>query len=142
VEQLFPYANLERLGLMTINNIDIKELENFQQSIRNLKVIKDIGIVQANSARTHRLLAILCDFFMQLRQLNLVIGYSIKRKKISISIRSEIKRYHASRIIIKITKEIGTGGGHNSMAAGIIDRHLVRKNFNFETHLINIIKNL
>ena len=79
---------------------------------------------------------------MQLRELNLVIGYSIKKRKISISIRSEIKKYNASKIAGKITENIGSGGGHTSMAAGIVDRSLVRKNFNFDKHLINIIREL
>ncbi len=142
VDKLFPYVSMEFLSLLTINNIDLQDLNKFQQSIKDLKMINDIGIVKANAVKPHQLLAIICDFFMQLRELNLVIGYSIKKRKISISIRSEIKKYNASKIAGKITENIGSGGGHTSMAAGIVDRSLVRKNFNFDKHLISIIKNL
>ncbi len=142
VDKMFPYVNMELLGFLTINNINLQDLDKFKHSIKNLKIINDIGIVQANTVKTHHLLAIICDFFMQLRELNLVIGYSIKKNKISISVRNEIKKYNASKIAGKITENIGSGGGHNSMAAGIVDLSLVRKNFNFEKHLISIIRNL
>ena len=115
-------------------------MDKFQYCIKNLEIIKDIGIVKASIVKTHQLLAIICDFFMQLRQLNLVIGYSVKKNKISISVRSEIKKYNASKIINKIVKDIGAGGGHTCMSAGIVDRSLVRKNFNFREYLINIVK--
>ncbi len=142
VSELFPFADISFLNYLTVNNIDLKDLPKFQESINELKVMGDIGIINAKDLKSQQLLAILCDFFIQLREITLVIGYYSKKSKISISVRSEKKEYNASKIVSRITRKIGAGGGHTTMAAGIVDLSLVRKNFNFENYLTDIIRKL
>ena len=91
VHELFSCADVGFLNYLTVNNIDLNDLPKFKQSINSLIVIKDIGIVNANDLKSHQMLAILCDFFLQLREIPLVIGSYIKKTKISRSIRSEKK---------------------------------------------------
>lgn len=142
VYELFCYADVSFLNYLTLNNIDLNDLPKFQESIKDLKVINDIGIVKAADLKSSQLLAVICDFFIQLREITLVIGYYPKKTKISISVRSEKREYNASKIVSRITENIGAGGGHTTMAAGLVDLRRVRKNFNFEKYLVNIVRGL
>ncbi len=142
VDKLYPFVDVKFLNFVALNIIELDDLKNFSLSIKNLKLIKDIGIVKVMKLRSGHFLGIVCDFFIQLRELTLIIGYYPKQKNISISIRSEKPEYSALKIINEITHNIGVGGGHSTMAAGVVDLNLVCKNFNFEKHLLNIIQTL
>lgn len=139
---LFPFADFDFLSFETLNVISMKDLKSFSESIRNLKQIHDMGIIHVSKLNSHHLLAILCDFFIQMRELNLIIGYCIKKKDIAISVRCDNTDYNALRIVNEITSGIGVSGGHSSFAAGMIDRSNIRKNFNFERHLFKIVRAL
>lgn len=141
VDKLYSFADIRFLNYVSLNIIELDDLKRISDSIKNLKVLKDCGIVKVKKIKSPQLLPILCDFFMQLRELNLIIGYFPKKRSISISVRNEKKEYNAQKLINEIIDNIGTGGGHSTMAAGSIDLGLVRENFNFERHLISILKN-
>ncbi|MBU1076858.1 MAG: DHH family phosphoesterase [Spirochaetes bacterium] len=140
VDRLYAFADIKFLDHVAVNILEIRDLAGFKAGIKSLKQIKDVGIFKLSSLRSGYVLGIICDFFIQLREMSLIIGYHLKRNNISISIRSENKRYDASRIITQIVGDMGVGGGHATMAAGMIDLNIVPKRFNFEKHLDKIVR--
>ncbi len=121
VFNLFDYADIFFLNYITINSINIKDLKLFKYGIKSFERVNDSAIINIKKIDSPHLLAIVCDFFIQLKEINLVIGYAKVGKKILISVRSEVKRYQADKIARLISADRGNAGGHSNMAAGIID---------------------
>ena len=66
------------------------------------------------------LLAIVCDFILALKEIDVIMGMSNDKNRIALSVRSESKNLPADKVIQEITKGLGNGGGHKTMAAGAI----------------------
>lgn len=138
----FNYADIKLVNYITLNSIGLNDLKYFNQGIKHIHVYKDIGIIQLKKIYSQQLLAIISDFFLNLREIELVIGYYITKTEIHIAIRSEAKYYNAAKLMYKLVENLGTGGGHKTMAGGIIDTTNINNKFNLQQHILKTLRSM
>lgn len=115
---LFRYADREYLQYVLNNNIEQADFVWFSTAIANLVVQNRFGMTELGEMDNPALLAIICDFLMTAREINVMLAIAQAGGRVLLSLRSENSQYAADRIVQFVTAEIGSGGGHRSMAAG------------------------
>ena len=120
--KLYGIAEMQYVNKLLRNNIQQKDLRYFSDAIELLKMFKSVGFCYLRDGCNQNLLGILGDFFLALKEVDLVLLCSENGEIINLSIRSERSDWNASRIIQKVVDGIGFGGGHGDMAGGIIQK--------------------
>lgn len=112
-----------------------EELKVYSQAIDNISIYDNVSFAYVGSECAETLIAQICDFTLQLVEVEFSVVYSLKKDGIKISIRSEKNELDAGHIVQKALKGIGSGGGHAAMAGGFIPF----KNLN-ENEAVSLIK--
>jgi nanoRNase/pAp phosphatase (c-di-AMP/oligoRNAs hydrolase) len=122
--EIYGYLNrhcdLAYLQYVLLNNIELKDLEFFKLAIERLAVAGSFGMVEMGRMNNPPLLAIICDFMLSLKELNVMLNLSWDEKRLFLSVRSENMDYPADRVIRTLLRQPGSGGGHRTMAAAIL----------------------
>ena len=71
------------------------------------------------------MIAILSDFILALIEVEVAVVFSYREDGIKLSVRSEDPKIHAGDMIHDALLGIGNGGGHASMAGGLIKKENV-----------------
>ena len=134
--KLYGIAEMQYVNKLLRNNIQEKDLKFFSDAISSLEITKSVGYCYLKDGCNQNLLGILGDFFLALREVDIVLLCAENNGGVNLSMRSERSAWNASSIIQRILKGIGFGGGHGDMAGGIIyrktgglDRELKRRLF-------------
>ncbi len=117
---LYELSNQDFLKYVLINNIELSDLKLFSRAIKNLNYEKRFGFANLQKSDNIALLAITCDFLLQIREIDLMLSVAYTNEKILLSMRSEVGAYPANIMIKTIVSGLGTGGGHKTMAAASI----------------------
>lgn len=117
---LFPHANWSLLNNMYSNTMEFDDLRAYGAAIQNIKIYDRTGFAFIPFNCTQALIAIISDFILSLDVVDVAIVYAMQTDGIRFSIRSEDKRVHAGILISHILDGLGSGGGHPSMAGGMI----------------------
>ncbi len=115
---LFRHADREYLQYVLNNNIERADFAWFSKAIANLEVQDRFGMTDLGEMDNPALLAIICDFLLTAREINVMLTLAQSGERVLLSMRSESPSHAADRIVQQITTGIGSGGGHRSMAAG------------------------
>jgi len=115
---LFKRVDHHYLQYVLNNNIERADFQHFSKAISTLAVRGNFGAADLDELDNPALLAIICDFLLTAKEINVMLTLAVSEKRLSFSLRSEDPLYAASDIAIQIAKEIGSAGGHRSMAAG------------------------
>lgn len=118
---LYKKANIEKLNKLQINTLQYDDLTAYSNSIRNIKIYGNIGFSNVGEGCPDSLLGTVCDFILALKEVDVAIVFSEKNGGIKFSIRNENDDLDAGKIINNALQDIGSGGGHKSMAGGFID---------------------
>lgn len=115
---LFRHADREYLQYVLNNNIERADFAWFSKAIANLEVRDRFGMTDLGEMDNPALLAIICDFLLTAREINVMLAVARTGGRVLLSMRSESSQHAADRIVQYVTTGIGSGGGHRSMAAG------------------------
>lgn len=102
------------------NSIEFNDLKAYGAAIENIKLYGKVGFAAIPFSCPDALIAIISDFILQLNEIDLTVIYAYRKDGIKFSIRSENPNIHAGHIIHEVLKDYGNGGGHPSMAGGLI----------------------
>lgn len=97
-----------------------EDLKVYSKAIDSIEIYDNVSFAYVGSECPETLIAQICDFTLELVEVEFSVVYSLKKDGVKISIRSERKELDAGKIVQRALKGIGNGGGHASMAGGFV----------------------
>ncbi len=117
---LFAHADWDLVSGMYCNTMEFNDLQAYGAAIQNIQIFDRTGFAYIPFNCAPALIAIISDFILSLDVVDIAIIYAMQNEGIRFSVRSEQKRIHAGNLIARVLKPYGDGGGHPSMAGGMI----------------------
>lgn len=117
---LFKHANWELVAGMYYNTMEFNDLQAYGAAIQNIQIFDRTGFAYIPFNCAPALIAIISDFILSLDVVDVAIIYALQTESIRFSVRSEVNRIHAGNLIAQVLQPYGDGGGHPSMAGGMI----------------------
>ncbi|MCX7922635.1 MAG: DHH family phosphoesterase [Clostridia bacterium] len=121
---LYKKSDIKLLNSIQFNTLTLDDLNAYANALSSMKVRKNIGFVNLGKNCSDSLLGTVCDFILSVAEIETAISFSQRDNGLRISIRNESDVLDAGRIINKALEGIGTGGGHKSMAGGLVPYHV------------------
>lgn len=119
---LFPFCDQNQLAYLEHNTIEFADLKAYGAAIDSIKIYEKVGICFIPFSCPDGLIGSVSDFILSLEEVEVSIVSSVRPDGMKFSIRSETERVHAGSLIHTALQEFGDGGGHASMAGGLIPR--------------------
>lgn len=117
---LFQYADMVLLNRVASNTLEFSDLSAYGAVFKTIQVFDRIGIAYIPFPCPDALIAMTSDFILSLENVDFVIIYAKRDNDWKFSVRSETPSMDAGEIIHEALLGIGNGGGHASMAGGMI----------------------
>lgn len=118
--RLHKQADNRQAGCLLRNNTEMKDLAHFKTAISRLVITGNYAFCYLPRGCGQNLLAILGDFFLSLKEINFTAVCAHNGDRINVSVRSEKKAWNASQVLKAALAGCGLGGGHPTMAGGLI----------------------
>ncbi len=115
---LFPKANMADIRRFQSGSLQYDELEAFIDSMKKVEVYNGVAFAFLNFNCADAFVATVSDFILSLDVVDFCVVYSRKEHGFKFSIRSELDELNAGEIAQKALEDVGSGGGHRSMAGG------------------------
>lgn len=144
--RLFKIADRELLTRLESNSMEFSDLKAYGTAIENIQVYGRIGFAYIPFNCPDGLIAMICDFILDLDEIDFSVVYSLREDGIKFSVRSALAGLDAGNIIRKAFEDIGSGGGHATMAGGFIPKGNIGGygadlEFEVQTRFIDVIGN-
>ncbi len=117
---LFPRADWDLVKAMYSNTMEFDDLRAYGAAIQNIQIFDGVGFAYIPFNCAQALIAIISDFILSLDVVTIAVIYAMQTTGIRFSIRSEKPNVHAGILISQALQDYGSGGGHPSMAGGMI----------------------
>lgn len=114
-----PADNAKIVSLYN-NSMELSDLYAYGEAIKNIKVYDNIGFANIEFECPDSLIAMVSDFILQLDVVEFAVVYASRKGGYKFSIRNENGAMDAGELIACALEGVGNGGGHASMAGGII----------------------
>lgn len=122
--EMFSYlhklSDNQKIISMYNNNMGIEDLRAYGEAIRNIRIYENVGFAKISFDCPDALIAMISDFILGLDVVELSVIYAIRNGGYKFSVRNETEIYHAGIVTQRALKDLGGGGGHFSMAGGVI----------------------
>lgn len=118
---LFPKSNNQLIRRFQSGTIQYDELESFVDSMRNIEIFNGVAFAFLNFNCADAFVATVSDFILNLDVVNFAVVYSRRENGFKFSVRSELDELNAGIIAQTALKDVGSGGGHRSMAGGFAE---------------------
>lgn len=115
---LFPKADGQLIRHFQSGEIEFNELNAFADSMRNIEIYDGVAFAFLDFTCTDAFIASISDFILNVDTVNFSVVYTRRSDGFKFSVRSEIDELNAGTIISQALKDVGSGGGHKSMAGG------------------------
>ncbi len=117
---LFSHADWGLVNHMYTNTMEFDDLRAYGAAIQNIQIFGGTGFAYIPFHCANALIAIISDFILSLDVVDIAVVYAMQKNGIRFSVRCEQDRIHAGNLISHVMAPWGSGGGHPSMAGGII----------------------
>lgn len=134
IYDLTDYGTIKKLENSVVYREDLKV---FARAIENISIYDNVSFAYVGEGCPETLIAQICDFMLELVEVEFSVVYSLKPTGIKLSIRSTNPNYNAGKIVRGALKGVGSGGGHVEMAGGFIP--FMDKRYS-ETEITNLIR--
>lgn len=125
---LFPLCDQKTLTWLERNNMEFSDLKAYGAAIENIELYDKVGLSCIPFPCPDALIAIISDFILALQEVEVAVIFSCREDGIKFSVRSEHTSIHAGHLVHEALRGYGDGGGHATMAGGMIrkeDEHLL-----------------
>jgi nanoRNase/pAp phosphatase (c-di-AMP/oligoRNAs hydrolase) len=119
--RLFFQADWEFGSGALKTSLSIKDLPSLKMVMANSKIRDSIFFSLIDTDTSQEVISILADFFLRFREIRVTVIIETEGNDRHVSVRSRDPRISAARIIREALKGLGSGGGHDYMAGGLID---------------------
>ena len=117
---LQPLADQKILALLEHSQLEFRDLKAYGAAIENIKVYGYYGFSRIPFSCPDAMVAILSDFILSLVEVQVSIIYCARKDGLKFSVRSERDDVDAGELIRRALEGVGNGGGHATMAGGLI----------------------
>jgi len=117
--KLYKFADIRFINELKGSQISRHDLDLYADAFRTVEVYDEIGFLRLESVNDS-LLGTASDIVLTVAGVNIVVAYSIRDNGIKFSTRSLSSSVKANQLIRHILKDIGFGGGHETMAGGFL----------------------
>ena len=122
---LFPKSDNQMIRHFQSGEIQYEELNSFVDSMRNIDIYNGIAFAFLDFSCTDAFIATVSDFILDIDAVNFAVVYTRRGGGFKFSVRSEFEEFDAGQIISEALSNVGSGGGHRSMAGGFADESRV-----------------
>ena len=125
---LFPLCDQRILMRLERNTMEFSDLKAYGAAIESIELYDNMGISVLPFPCPDALIASLSDFILSLREVEVAVMFSYREDGIKFSVRSENPDIHAGDLVHDALCGYGDGGGHATMAGGMIrkeNQHLL-----------------
>lgn len=119
---LFPFCDKEKLSALERNNMEFADLKAYGAAIESIELYDKVGFSCIPFSCPDALIAILSDFILSLIEVEVAVVYSFREDGVKLSVRSEDPAISAGDLLHTALKDVGNGGGHDTMAGGFIKK--------------------
>jgi nanoRNase/pAp phosphatase (c-di-AMP/oligoRNAs hydrolase) len=141
---LYEYANLNIIKKIESSEMTKKNLSSFQKAIDRLSFVKRTAVIHMGEVDDAATLVIMADFFMKLAEVTGSIVSGIHDQKLIVIFRNVGFRRDAGKLAQEMFGQIGSAGGHKSMARAEIPLEQIKPNAikvtDLKQYLINRLK--
>jgi nanoRNase/pAp phosphatase (c-di-AMP/oligoRNAs hydrolase) len=121
LHRLFFRADWEFGAEALKTSLSIRDLPSLKMVMANSKIQGNVFFSLIDMDTSQEVIAILADFFLRFREILVTIIIETEGEARHVSVRSRDPRISAARIVREALKDLGSGGGHDYMAGGLID---------------------
>lgn len=114
-------VNSEIFMSLQHNNLSLNEMKIIGDALSNCFYDQEMrfGVI-SSPACDPNILGVVSDFVIRVAGIDTCVVYSAKDDMVKLSIRTLSKEVRASDLARELTSQIGSGGGHNHKAGGVI----------------------
>lgn len=117
---LLPYIDRQVMGLMEHSKIEFQDLKAYGAAIENVRVYGYYGFSHIPFHCPDAMVATLSDFILSLVEVEVAVIYCTRADGYKFSVRSEREDVDAGELTHRALDGLGDGGGHATMAGGLI----------------------
>lgn len=117
---LFERADTHLINDMYMNVMELTDLKAYGAAIDSIQLDGEVGFAKIPFDCPDALIAIVSDFILSLDVVTVSVVYSMRADGIKFSVRSEIEKVDAGKLVARSLSGVGDGGGHKGMAGGFI----------------------
>lgn len=117
---LLPLCDEDKLAMLERNNMEFTDLKAYGAAIENVEIYGMAGFSYIPFSCPDALIGILSDFILSLNEVEVAVVASRRDDGVKFSVRSENRSFHAGELIRSALKGLGDGGGHATMAGGLV----------------------
>lgn len=117
---LHPISDIQQIRILENSAVELADLRAYGVAFQNMVVYDKIGFSHINFDCPDSLIAMVSDFILSLSAVEIAVIYADRRGGYKFSVRSEIEGLNAGNLISDALEGYGNGGGHPTMAGGII----------------------
>ena len=117
---LLPLADKQKLALLEHSQLEFSDLKAYGAAIENTKVYGYYGFSRIPFPCPNAMIAILSDFILSLVEVEVAVIYCLREDGYKFSVRSERDDVDAGDLTRRALADLGDGGGHATMAGGLI----------------------
>lgn len=143
---LYEYANLNIIKKIESSEITKKNLAGFKKAIGRLSLVKRTAVIHMGAVDDAATLVIMADFFMKLAEATGSIVSGTHDQKLIVIFRNAGFRRNAGKLAQEMFGDIGSAGGHKSMARAEIPLEQIKASANkvtgLEQYVINKLKRM
>lgn len=122
--EMFGYLNKladnDLIHSLYSNNMELDDLYAYGEAIKNIQIYDNVGFAKISFDCPDGLIAMISDFILGLDVVEFSVVYAVRNGGLKFSVRNENQHYHAGTLTAEALKDIGGGGGHYSMAGGMV----------------------
>ena len=118
--RLHRLADNQKIISLYNNNMEIEDLYAYGEAMRTIKIYENVGFAKISFDCPDALIAMISDFILGLDVVEFSVVYAMRNGGYKFSVRNETPVYHAGTITQRALEDLGGGGGHFSMAGGVI----------------------
>ncbi len=117
---LHRYADSKLIMRLDNNSLQLSDLRAYGAAIQNIAVFGKIGYVHIPFDCPDGLIASVSNFILALDAVEIAVVYADRGKGMKFSVRSELSNINAGQLINYALRGVGNGGGHATMAGGLV----------------------
>ncbi len=118
-------ADIQQMRTLENNSVELADLRAYGLAFKNTVVYDRIGFAHINLDCPDSLIGMVSDFILSLSAVDVSVIYADRNGGYKFSVRSEIEGVNAGKLVAAALSGIGSGGGHPTMAGGVITKENV-----------------
>ncbi len=117
---LLPLTDKKTLALLEHSQLEFADLRAYGAAIENIRIYGGYGFSRIPFSCPNAMVAILSDFMLSLVEVEVAVIYCEREDGYKFSVRSEREDVDAGALTRRALDGVGDGGGHATMAGGLI----------------------